>query len=242
MGDGSKNRKAISDDGGANYPHHTSERANIPPTTKDSDYTERFGRPRLTPRLTRASFHLMKVKFRTPAASRLICEANLVQAAVNGDAESFAALYKQFAPFVHGILAARVPRSELDDLVQDTFFQAFAKISTLRDGRVFGPWIATIARYKAIEFYRRTPKTTPMPEDIAYTSLNFSFNQEVFERITSLPLAYRETLMLRLIEGMTGPEIAARTGLTPASVRVNLHRGMKLLRESLERNRQALAA
>ena len=42
-----------------------------------------------------------------------------------------------------------------------------------------------------------------------------------------------ETLVLRLVEGMTGPEIAARTGLQPASVRVNLHRGMKLLRERL---------
>src|SRR5712692_7511302 len=51
--------------------------------------------------------------------------------------------------------------------------------------------------------------------------------------IRSLPDAYRETLILRLVEGMTGPEIAARTGLTPASVRVNLHRGMKQLREKL---------
>ena len=51
--------------------------------------------------------------------------------------------------------------------------------------------------------------------------------------IRSLPEAYRETLMLRLVEGMTGPEIAARTGLTAASVRVNLHRGMKKLRERL---------
>ena len=49
--------------------------------------------------------------------------------------------------------------------------------------------------------------------------------------IRSLPEAYRETLVLRLVEGMTGPEIAARTGLTAASVRVNLHRGMKMLRE-----------
>ena len=47
--------------------------------------------------------------------------------------------------------------------------------------------------------------------------------------VRSLPDAYRETLVLRLVEGMTGPEIATRTGLTPASVRVNLHRGMKLL-------------
>lgn len=51
--------------------------------------------------------------------------------------------------------------------------------------------------------------------------------------IRALPEAYRETLVLRLVEGMTGPEIAVRTGLTPDSVRVNLCRGMKLLRESL---------
>jgi RNA polymerase sigma-70 factor (ECF subfamily) len=38
---------------------------------------------------------------------------------------------------------------------------------------------------------------------------------------------------LRLVEGMTGPEIASRTGLSPGSVRVNLHRGMQQLRERL---------
>ena len=36
---------------------------------------------------------------------------------------------------------------------------------------------------------------------------------------------------------MTGNEIADRTGLTPASVRVNLHRGMKLLRETMRKVR-----
>jgi RNA polymerase sigma-70 factor (ECF subfamily) len=40
-------------------------------------------------------------------------------------------------------------------------------------------------------------------------------------------------LILRLVEGMTGPEIAARTGMTHGSVRVNLHRGMEQLRAKL---------
>ena len=39
--------------------------------------------------------------------------------------------------------------------------------------------------------------------------------------------------MMRLVEGMSGVEIAERTGLTEGSVRVNLHRGMQLLREAL---------
>jgi RNA polymerase sigma-70 factor, ECF subfamily len=55
----------------------------------------------------------------------------------------------------------------------------------------------------------------------------------VLAELQKLPKAYRETLALRLVEGMTGPEIALRTGLSPESVRVNLCRGMKLLREAL---------
>jgi len=58
--------------------------------------------------------------------------------------------------------------------------------------------------------------------------------------IRTLPDAYRETLVLRLVEGMTGQEIAERTGLTPASVRVNLHRGMKQLRERLTGDNHAV--
>jgi RNA polymerase sigma-70 factor (ECF subfamily) len=53
----------------------------------------------------------------------------------------------------------------------------------------------------------------------------------------SLSESYRETLILRLVEGMTGPEIAARTGMTHGSVRVNLHRGMEQLRAKLNVSR-----
>ena len=57
--------------------------------------------------------------------------------------------------------------------------------------------------------------------------------RKLVDILRALPEAYRETLIMRLVEGMTGPEIAERTGLTPESVRVNLHRGMKLLRAEL---------
>jgi len=55
----------------------------------------------------------------------------------------------------------------------------------------------------------------------------------VLDVIRGLPEAYRDTLLMRLVEGMSGQEIADRTGLAPGSVRVNLHRGMKLLRDKL---------
>ena len=160
-------------------------------------------------------------------------EVALVNAVLEGDREGFGRLYDLYAPLVHGILLARVPRVEVDDLVQDIFLHAFKKLHTLRDSAAFGPWIAMIARNRAVDYYRRSRETVEFTDDLRGTDKQQSKAAEILELIRNLPEAYRETLVLRLVEGMTGPEIAARTGLTAASVRVNLHRGMKLLREKL---------
>jgi len=90
-----------------------------------------------------------------------------------------------------------------------------------------------IARNRAVDFHRRSRETVEINDDLRGSEAHESRANEILELIRNLPEAYRETLVLRLVEGMTGPEIAARTGLTAASVRVNLHRGMKLLREKL---------
>lgn len=162
-------------------------------------------------------------------------EALLVKAVRHGEREAFAKLYSLYAPMVHGILLARVPWGEVDDLVQDVFLVALKKLNTLRDDAAFGAWLAMIARNRAMDFHRRKRETEELSDDLA-TQGNYEADREaanVLDVICGLPEAYRETLVLRLVEGMTGPEIAGRTGLTPASVRVNLHRGMKLLREKL---------
>ena len=160
-------------------------------------------------------------------------ESGLVSAVLAGDREGFGRLYDLYAPLVHGILLARVPRAEVDDLVQDIFLHAFKKLHTLRDGSAFGPWIAMITRNRAVDFHRRSRETVEINDELRGSDKQEAKGAEILELIRSLPEAYRETLVLRLVEGMTGPEIAERTGLTPASVRVNLHRGMKQLREKL---------
>ena len=166
-------------------------------------------------------------------ANEVRIEIGLVKAVLEGDRDGFSKLYDLYAPLVHGILLARVPRAEVDDLVQDIFLHAFKKLHTLRDGAAFGPWIAMITRNRAVDFHRRSRDTVELTDDLRGSDKQEAGAAEILELIRSLPEAYRETLVLRLLEGMTGPEIAARTGLTAASVRVNLHRGMKLLRNKL---------
>ncbi len=160
--------------------------------------------------------------------------ALLANAARRGDRPAFGLLYSRFVRMVHGILLARVPRSDVDDLVQDVFLLALRRLDTLRDPGAFGPWLAMIARNRAADYHRRSRETTELSEDCAVQDPQGAEALAALATIQKLPEAYRETLVLRLVEGMSGPEIAERTGLTPASVRVNLHRGMKLLREKLE--------
>lgn len=143
---------------------------------------------------------------------------------------------------VHGILLARVPLVEVDDLVQDVFLRAFTRIRSLRDEASFGGWLASITRNRAND-YHRSPREVPEALETDVEDARADSSQieaeAILALIRSLPEAYRETLILRLVEGMTGPEIAARTGLTPGSVRVNLHRGMQQLRKKLG-DREAL--
>ncbi|HEV7376122.1 MAG TPA: sigma-70 family RNA polymerase sigma factor [Pyrinomonadaceae bacterium] len=160
-------------------------------------------------------------------------DATLVEAVRRGDRDAFGRLYDLYGPMVHGILLARVPYDEVDDLVQDVFLLAFKRINTLREAGAFGGWLAMITRNRAVDFHRRKRETEELPENLARPRSVDPEAAEALRLIRSLPDAYRETLVLRLVEGMTGPEIAERTGLTPASVRVNLHRGMKQLREKM---------
>jgi len=157
----------------------------------------------------------------------------LVAAARDGDRAAFGRLYDRYARMVHGILLARVPHAEVTDLVQDVFLQAMRRLHTLRDTGAFGGWLAMIARNRASDYFRRSRPMDELPEEIGGRDPHHAEAAAALKAIQALPEAYRETLMLRLVEGMTGPEIAARTGMTPASVRVNLHRGMKQLREKL---------
>jgi RNA polymerase sigma-70 factor (ECF subfamily) len=162
-------------------------------------------------------------------------DAALVAAVRAGDRDAFGRLYDAYSRMVHGILLARVPYGEVDDLVQDVFLVALRKIDALRDAAAFGPWLAMITRNRAMDFHRRSRDTAELTDEIATADAAAPEAEatEVLNLIRQLPEAYREPLILRFVEGMTGPEIAARTGLAPASVRVNIHRGMKLLREKL---------
>jgi RNA polymerase sigma-70 factor (ECF subfamily) len=162
-------------------------------------------------------------------------QATLVRAARRGDRVAFGALYEEYGRLVHGVLLAYVPYHDAEDLMQDVFVKAMERLGELREPGAFRSWLLAIARHTATDHQRgKKPAEEPGPALAAKGARPDGEAFAVLATIQQLPECYRETLILRLVEGMTGPEIAARTGLTADSVRVNLCRGMKLLRARLE--------
>ncbi len=161
--------------------------------------------------------------------------AHLVRSVQGGRLSDFSFLYKAFHRAVHAVLLARVRSEDARDLVQDVFTQAFQKVGSLEDPAAFPGWILAMARHRAVDHVRRTRRTEELTDQTEATMdpPPRTEAEHALRTLRLLPEAYRETLIMRLVEGMTGPEIAERTGMTPDSVRVNLHRGMKLLREGL---------
>ncbi len=159
--------------------------------------------------------------------------ARRVAQARSGSQEACSWLYRRYLPLVHGLLLARFRPAIADELTQECFALAFQRLRQLREPAYFGAWIATIARHlrspdgareESIDerFDVQDPDADPSRQAEA---------ARLLAAIRSLPGSYAETLALRLVEGMSGAEIAQLTGLTPDSVRVNLHRGMHKLRQ-----------
>lgn len=165
--------------------------------------------------------------------------AKLVVRARRGDATAFGTLYERFARSVHAVLLARLPPSDAEEMTQEVFLAALQRLGELREAEQFGPWLHAMARNRATDHLRarkRRPPAVPLIETAAPERPDGELRGRVLEHVRSLPEAYRETLVMRLVEGLPGPDIAKATGLTAASVRVNLHRGMELLRTLLRKD------
>ncbi len=175
-----------------------------------------------------------------PKATVMPAWVGEVEAAARGDAAAFRRLHREFGAMVHGLLLARVDPATADDLTQEVFLNAWRGLDRLHDPRAWPAYLATIARNRAIDHVRRDRRAATLPPEStiaggppdAATRLEA---ERLLGVIRELPDAYVEPLILRLVEGLAGPEIAEHMGLSPGYVRVNLHRGMKLLRERLER-------
>src|SRR5258707_174738 len=121
-------------------------------------------------------------------------EDSLVSAARGGDRAAFGRLYDRYARMVHGILLARVPPREVDDLVQEVFLLALRQLHSLRDISRFGAWLGTITRNRANDYFRKSIPDERVTEPVEENHAASRSNDHAAEQQAPMTLAVLRTL------------------------------------------------
>ncbi len=197
------------------------------------------------------------VPLRSPRDARsdappAVSDAELVERAKRGSDDAKTHLYRRHAPMIIGLSHRVLGRpSEVDDLVQDTFLQAFASLPRLQDGQAFASWIATICVRGARRRIRRAMLRRRLglgggealdPELLVSNDASPEVRSELralYAVVEELPPDARIALVLRRVEGLTVPEISERLGLSSATVKRRIQAGEVLLAGRLGRGRQS---
>jgi len=168
-------------------------------------------------------------------------DASLAAAYRRGDERAATELVRRHAPAVGRYLySSGAPASDVDDLVQDTFFRAFRALDGWRGEASFRSWLFTIGgNLLRDEFRRRKGRRVVSLEDRdlpdradPHADLAAAETEERLRQgLAGLPRLQREVFLLRVQQGSGYEEIAAALGTTPGAARVHYHHAVKRLKE-----------
>ena len=166
---------------------------------------------------------------------------SLMCAGLDGDADAHRCLLVDLSNRLRGYFRSRLTQfnrgsMDAEDLVQEVLFAIHTRRDTYDRSQPFTPWLYAIARYKLLDYLRRT-KTSA--KDIPVEDAEHLVAQNDLDGVESAhDLEYllatlrpkpRRAIWHMKIEGLSVRETAARTGMTESAVKVSVHRGLKAL-------------
>ena len=201
---------------------------------------------------------LEQVAIAAPVGLRSSADHEFIERLKRGEAAAFEDLVAERSGEIYGLLFRLTENGEeARDLTQETFLRAFLNIDRFRGEADIRTWIYRIAINQArnrSRWWRRRRRDATVSLDATHGESNQSLigtltepsqnpEQQTLAReremalrsaLQRLALAYRETVILRDIEGFTYEEIAATLGINVGTVKSRLARGRQELRKKLE--------
>jgi RNA polymerase sigma-70 factor (ECF subfamily) len=163
-------------------------------------------------------------------------DAELVEAARAGDADSFGELYRRHYAAAVGIAYSALSDRQLaEDAAQDAFVVACQKLSCLRHGGLFARWVCKIGRRKAAQMARLRSRART-PERLAGPTREGSgaeLREVVAECIDRLPRQAKEVVVLHYFSGLPYNQIAVLLNISPNAVHGRLIRARRKIAEGL---------
>lgn len=166
-----------------------------------------------------------------------------------GDTALYEILVRRYNQRLYRVARAIVRSdSEAEDVMQDAYVRAYAHLDQFARRAPFGAWLTRITVNEALARLRMQQRIQPLADDRAEGEMtmpsdehmnpeqqtaNAELGRILEETLLSLPDQYRAVVMLRDVEEMSTAETADALGLTEENVKVRLHRGRAMMRESL---------
>jgi len=189
----------------------------------------------------RAASHFRVTASESAAAP--VPDGELIEAWRRGDEAAATELVRRHAHAVARFLSAAGAGDDVDDLVQETFFRAFRRISAFRGGAAFRTWVIAIgsnALKDARRRARRRPterlETDEIPDgrdDPQAQLAGRELERKLEQCVTRLPRLQRDVFLLRAQQGMEYEDVAEALNTTVGAARVHYHHAMKKLKDWL---------
>ncbi|MDP2578146.1 MAG: sigma-70 family RNA polymerase sigma factor [Gemmatimonadota bacterium] len=167
-----------------------------------------------------------------------------VRRAQRGDATAFERLYQEHHTRIYALCLRMMRDADLaEELTQDVFVRLYERLSSFRGASSFATWLHRLA-VNVVLNHLRSGRRRAGHEQKMYDAARYKTavkdampetRMTLETAIAELPPGAREVLVLHDIEGYRYREIAEVTGTAVGTVKSQLHRARKLLREVLER-------
>ena len=169
-------------------------------------------------------------------------DAALLSAIRSGDESAMAMLYDRYSSIVYAV-ALRVlgDTGAAEDVMQEVFLQLWRSPGTFDANRgSLGPWLAVIARNRAIDVLRKRRPETGIDDVVVAVECDMAGGAErarAMEKVRgalgSMAPAQRGALEMAYFEGLTHTEIAAKTGEPLGTIKTRIRAGLLALRKAV---------
>lgn len=169
-----------------------------------------------------------------------------------GETALYEVLMRRHNPRVYRAVRSVIrEEGEVEDVMQQTYLSAFAKLDQFTGAARFSTWLISIALNEAHTRLRKRVRIraltaledgTPTAERSPETEADMHERIGLIEQeLDALPDAYRTVMMLRVVQELDTDEAAAVLGVSADVVKTRLHRARTMLREAIERDLDAAA-
>lgn len=174
---------------------------------------------------------------------------SVIESAIAGDREALNLLWKNTRSWVAAILLAHKPRdADLEDLLQTVAMQMCKHISDVRDPNALKSWLRTVSINAARQEGRKVSqrrrsilklvgieqmnhRSTHQPDECVHDAAD---SQRIYDAAMSLPIGYREPVLLRCMRSMSYQQIADVLDLPVTTIETRIARGRRMLRELVQ--------